>query len=109
MSHVVLVVCSKKMEVGNKHYCYFASGNMKVTREWLCFSPNLCDIWHYPSQRCQCGALLLKIENVKKIILDNLTGRLNGPAFLAVENECAKQLNIDDVCERILFVHLFAV
>jgi len=25
----------------NKHYFYFSTGNLKVTREWLCFSTNL--------------------------------------------------------------------
>jgi len=24
-----------------KHYFYFSTGNLKVTREWLCFSQNL--------------------------------------------------------------------
>jgi len=25
----------------NKHYFYFSNGNLKVSSEWLCFSPNL--------------------------------------------------------------------
>src|SRR6218665_178988 len=35
-----IVVRLKKMEVGDlskKHYFYFSTGNLKVTREWSCF------------------------------------------------------------------------
>jgi Domain of unknown function (DUF4371) len=41
MAHVSLLVHTGRPVFTNKHYHYFSTGNLKVNRNWLCFSPSL--------------------------------------------------------------------